>query len=287
MRLPPTLILLTLILLTLIIAPLMAADEQPLLPADIDIADTISNDAVLRAINGLAGEPQGRRVQYFAGNAATSGYLALPEGDGPFPAVILIHEWDGLVERIQQTADAFAKQGYVALAADLYQGRTGSSRDENIALMRAARADEQAIIDNLNAAVHYLRTQTPASGKVATIGWCFGGGIALSYAIGSDAHDGTAIFYGSLLDDPEQMAHIHHEIYGTFAAEDRGIPVDQVNAFVEALRAVGVDNDVHIYDHVQHGFWLHNERDPKHNQPAAIHAWNRLKAYLHRVLQAQ
>lgn len=276
---------LTFILLTLIFAPLMAADEHTLLPEGIDIADTISNDAVLQAINGEAGAPQGQRVTYFADNAATSGYLAVPEGDGPFPAVLLIHEWNGLVERIQQTADAFAAQGYVALAADLYQGQTGSNRDENIALMQAARGDEQAIIDNLNAAVAYIRTQTPASGKVATIGWCFGGGIALSYAIGSDAHNGTAIFYGSLLDDPEQMAHIHHEVYGTFAAEDRGIPVEQVNAFVEALRNAGVDNDVHIYDHVQHGFWLHNERDADNNQPAAIHAWERLKAYLQRTLQ--
>jgi len=276
----------TLILLTLLIAPLMAADEQTLLPDGIDIADTISNDAVLQAINGEAGAPQGQRVAYFADNAATSGYLAVPEGDGPFPAVLLIHEWNGLVERIQQTADAFAAQGYVALAADLYQGQTGSNREENIALMQAARGDEQAIIDNLDAAVNYLRTQTPAgaNARVASIGWCFGGGIALSYAIGSDAHDGTAIFYGSLLDDPEQMAHIHHEVYGTFAAEDRGIPVQQVDAFVAALRSAGVDNDVHIYDHVQHGFWLHNERDPEHNQPAAIHAWNRLKAYLQRVL---
>jgi len=272
------------ILLALIAGPLPAAEENALLPADINIADTISNDAVLQAINGEAGAPAGERVQYFADNDATSGYLAVPDGDGPFPAVILIHEWNGLVERIQQTADAFAEQGYVALAADLYQGQTGSNRDENIALMQAARADEQAVIDNLNAAVEYIRKQTPASGKVATIGWCFGGGIALSYAIGSDAHDGTAIFYGSLLDDPEQMAHIHHDVYGTFAAEDRGIPVEQVNAFVAALRKAGVDNDVHIYDHVQHGFWLHNERDPEHNQPAAIHAWIRLKAYLNRVL---
>ena len=166
------------ILLALIAGPLTAADDAALLPADIDIADTISNDAVLQAINGEAGAPAGERVPYFADNDATSGYLAVPDGDGPFPAVILIHEWNGLVERIQQTADAFAEQGYVALAADLYQGQTGSNRDENIALMRAARADEQAIIDNLNAAVDYIRTQTPASGKVATIGWCFGGGIA-------------------------------------------------------------------------------------------------------------
>ncbi|MDT8410233.1 MAG: dienelactone hydrolase family protein [Wenzhouxiangellaceae bacterium] len=242
------------------------------------------NDAMLRAITGNAGAPAGRDVHYFEADPAATGYLAVPEGEGPFPAVILIHEWNGLVERIKQTADAFAEQGYVAFAADLYGGRTGATRDENVELMQAARADQQKIIDNLDAAVAWVDAHTPATGKTATVGWCFGGGIALSYALGSDRHDGTAIFYGSLIDDPEQMQHIHHEVYGTFAENDRGIPVEQVNDFVDALREAGVENDVHIYDNVNHGFWLHVDRDPENNRPAAEHAWDRLKAYLGRVL---
>lgn len=241
-------------------------------------------DSMLRAISGEAGEPTGRDVQYFKEDEATTGYLAVPEGEGPFPAVILIHEWNGLVERVRQTADAFADQGYIALAADLYSGQTGSNRDENVALMQAARADEQRIVDNLDAAVSWLEANTPSTGRVATIGWCFGGGIALSYALGGDDHEGTAIFYGSLIDDPERLGHIGHEVYGTFAENDRGIPVDEVNAFVEALREAGVDNDVHIYDNVEHGFWLHVDRDPDVNAPAARDAWERLQAYLGRVL---
>lgn len=241
-------------------------------------------DAMLTAITGNAPAPSGRDVHYFEADPAATGYLALPEGEGPFPAVILIHEWNGLVERIKQTADAFAKEGYIAFAADLYSGQTGSSREENVALMQAARADEARIVANLQAAVDWVETNTPATGRAAAIGWCFGGGIALSYALGSDDHEGTAIFYGSLIDDPEQMKHIHHEVYGTFAANDRGIPPEEVNAFVEALREAGIDNDVHIYDNVNHGFWLHVDRDPENNRPAAEHAWARLKAYLGRVL---
>ncbi len=241
-------------------------------------------DAVPDAIIGEAGEPQGKPVHYFADDQRASGYLALPEGEGPFPAVILIHEWNGLVDRIRQTADAFAAEGYIALAADLYQGRTGSNRDENIALIMETRESPDTIIANLNAAVEYIRNNTNSTGKVATIGWCFGGGIALSYALGGDQHDGTAIFYGQLLDDPEQMQHVHHEIYGTFAELDRGPSVEQVDAFVAAMRTAGISNDVHIYDDVNHGFWLHVERDPENNLPAAKHAWQRLKAYLKRVL---
>ncbi|MEE4329426.1 MAG: dienelactone hydrolase family protein, partial [Wenzhouxiangella sp.] len=196
----------------------------------------------------------------------------------------LIHEWNGLVERVRQTADSFAAEGYVALAADLYSGRTGSNREENMALVRETLAEPDVIIANLEAAVRFLETRDDTSGKVAAIGWCYGGGVALSFALGSDAHDGTAIFYGRLLDDPEQMKHIHHEIYGTFAANDRGIPVEEVNAFAAALREAGIESDIHIYDEVQHGFWLHVDRDPETNTEPAEHAWERLKAYLSRVL---
>ncbi|MFW5815318.1 MAG: dienelactone hydrolase family protein [Wenzhouxiangella sp.] len=247
-------------------------------------ATSAPDDVMMRAISGQSESIAGREVAYFDEDPATRGYLAVPEGEGPFPAVILIHEWNGVVERIRHTADAFAAHGYIAFAADLYRGQTGSNRDENIALMRAARADEDTIIRNLDAAVSWVRENTPATGKVATVGWCFGGGLALSYALGGERHEGTAIFYGSLLDDPEAMSHIHHEVYGTFAENDRGIPVAEVEAFVEALRSAGIDNDVHVYDEVDHGFWLYTERDPANNRPAAAHAWERLKMYLERVI---
>jgi len=241
-------------------------------------------DAMMQAISGDIQSVEGQQVAYFDEDPDTQGYLAVPEGEGPFPAVILIHEWNGVVDRIRHTADAFAKHGYIAFAADLYRGRTGSNREENIALMREARSDEETIIRNLDAAVRWVRENTPTTGKVATVGWCFGGGLALSYALGGERHEGTAIFYGSLIDDPEQMSHIHHEVYGTFAENDRGIPVEEVENFVEALRQAGIENDVHIYDDVAHGFWLYTERDPANNRPAAAHAWERLKMYLGRVI---
>ena len=150
--------------------------------------------------------------------------------------------------------------------------------------MTETLADPDEIIRNLQAAVTFLDSRADTTGKVGAVGWCYGGGVALSFALGSDAHDATAIFYGRLLDDPEQMKHIHHDIYGTFARNDSGIPVDQVNAFVEALRAAGIENDVHIYDHVNHGFWLHVDRDPETNTEPALDAWQRLKAYFQRTL---
>lgn len=242
-------------------------------------------DAVPDAILGKGGPLRGMTVHYFVDDPAVAGYLAVPEGEGPHGGVILIHEWNGLVDRVRQVADALAAEGYVALAADLYSGRTGSSPEENRALVRETLADMDRIVANLDAAARLLKSRRDVTGKVATIGWCYGGGVALSYALGSDHHEGTAIFYGRLLDDPERLAAIHHEVYGTFAAEDRGIPPEQVDRFVAALREAGVPNDVHVYDEVDHGFWLYVDRDPDANLGPALDAWQRLKAYLKRTVR--
>ena len=240
-----------------------------------------SNGDIPPALIGEAAPPGGETLDY---HGAARGYLALPDAAGPHPSVILIHEWNGLVDRVRQVADAFAAEGYVALAADLYGGRTGSNPQENMALVRETRSDPDAIIANLAAAAAYLRQRPDTTGKVAAIGWCFGGGVALTYALGSEHHDATAIFYGRLLDDPQQLAKIRHEVYGTFAGQDRGISRESVHAFVEALRAAGIANDVHIYDPVKHGFWLYVDRDPEANRAPAADAWRRLKAYLERTL---
>lgn len=232
------------------------------------------------AIVGQGGTLEGTSVRYFAGDSAATGYLAVPDGEGPFPAVLLIHEWAGLDDRTRHMADDMAEQGYIALAVDLYGGRTGANPDENRALMQAAMADQQKIIDNLDAAARFIRARSDATGRIATIGWCMGGGIALSYAIGGENHDGTAIFYGRLVTDPAVLRAIDHPIYGTFAVKDQGIPPAEVERFVAALRTVGIDNDVHIYDDVDHGFWLWVDQDPEIRAAPALDAWERLVDYL-------
>jgi len=237
------------------------------------------------AVLGKAPPPRGEVLRYFDGHPNTRGYLVAPDSTEPKGAVILIHEWNGLDTRVRQMADAFTDEGYVALAADLYSGRVGTNREENMALVRETLANVDLIVANLDAAASYLKSRKDVNGKVAAIGWCYGGGVALSYALGSENHEGTAIFYGRLLNDPEKMARIHHEIYGTFAGLDRSIPREQVDSFVKTLRDIGIKNDVHIYDDVRHGFWLHVDRDPKANAGPALDAWIRLKAYLERTLQ--
>ncbi|MGD2067057.1 MAG: dienelactone hydrolase family protein [Gemmatimonadota bacterium] len=241
-------------------------------------------DELPPAIVGRGGELEGEPVRYVEGDTLTTGYVAVPEGEGPFPALVLIHEWNGLSDRVRQVADDFAAEGYVTLAADLFLGRTGSSAEENRALVAEVQEDPEQMIANLDAAVAWLEARPDVTGRVGAMGWCFGGGVALSFGLDGANHEATAIFYGRLVDDPEVLAGMDHEVYGTFAEEDQGIPPEAVQRFEEALRAAGIENDLHIYDDVGHGFWLRVDGDPDTRRAPALDAWQRLKAYLGRTL---
>lgn len=256
--------------------PSMGGPRVPLAPT--------ADDQLPAAVLGRAGPLQGSSVEYDTGDTLTVGYLAVPAGDGPFPALVIVHEWNGLVDRVRQVADALAAEGYTTLAVDLYEGRTGSTAEENRALVAEVMADQPKMIANLDSAVAYLKRRPDVSGRVGAMGWCFGGGVALSFGLDGVNHDATAIFYGQLLDDPQKLAHLSHEVYGTFAALDRSIPPSAVEKFVAALHEAGVPNDVHVYDDVNHGFWLHVDQDPEGRTKGALDAWQRLKAYLKRTL---
>lgn len=256
-----------------------AAPSEPRVPAN-----PTANDQLPPSITGADQPLMGRDLPYVAGDEATVGYLAVPEGEGPFPSLVIVHEWNGLVDRVRRIADDLAAEGYVTLAVDLYDGRTGSNAEENTALVGEVRADPAKMIANVNSAVDYLKARPDVTGRVGAMGWCFGGGIALSFGLDGENHDATAIFYGNLIDDPARLAALSHEVYGTFAQLDQGIPPDAVAAFEAALRSAGIENDIHVYDDVNHGFWLHVDEDPGVRSAPALDAWQRLKAYLARTL---
>lgn len=261
-------------------APAPLAAEETSVPLD-----PTGPDELPPAIVGAERDMRGMSVQYVPGDDATEGYLAVPAGEGPFPALVIVHEWNGLVDRVRRMADDLAAEGYVVLAADLYGGETGANPEENMALVRSVLADEPTMIANLDAAVAFLRARPDVTGRVGSMGWCFGGGIVLTYGLGGVNHDATAIFYGQLLDDPAALEGMDHEVYGTFAAEDSGPAPDDVARFEAALDAAGVEHDLHIYDDVDHGFWLRVDQDPEVRTAPALDAWQRLKAYLDRTLR--
>ncbi len=140
------------------------------------------------------------------------------------------------------------------------------------------------MIANMNAAVAYLKSRPDVTGRVGAMGWCFGGGIALSFGLDGDDHDATAIFYGQLVDDPARPR--QHDPRGVrhLRGARPGHPAGAVSPLRGGAREAGIENDVHVYDDVNHGFWLQVDQDPEGRTAAALDAWQRLKAYLDRTL---
>jgi carboxymethylenebutenolidase len=225
----------------------------------------------------------GTMVSYPSGSETVSAYLATPEGPGKKPAIVVIHEWWGLNDWIKGKADAFAKEGYVALAVDLYRGKVATDPDMAHQLMRGV-PDDRAVRD-MKAAVAYLRSRPDVDGsKLASIGWCWGGGMSLDLAVAEPTLAGTVIYYGHLMTDPKTIAALKVPLLGNFGADDQGIPPDTVREFETLAKKDGKSVDFKIYPGAGHGFASGN--NPK-NPQAAMDADARTEAFLKKVLKGQ
>ncbi|MCW5876670.1 MAG: dienelactone hydrolase family protein [Anaerolineales bacterium] len=224
----------------------------------------------------------GQMIEFPSNSHQTPGYLVLPEGPGPFPGVVAIQEWWGLVGHIKSVADRLAAEGYAVLAPDLYHGQVASEPDEarklSMALNRA-----QAIAE-IQAAAGYLRGLEGANGKVGVVGWCMGGGLALSTAAASDTIDAAVCFYGRPL-EANDTARLQTPVLGLYGELDGGIPVSIVNDFEKQLQTAGVPHAIHIYAGAGHAFF--NEDRPQAYHPeAAAEAWAQTLAWFGKHLAA-
>ena len=221
-------------------------------------------------------------VSYKSGDETVSGFLALPEGTGKHPALVVIHEWWGLNDQIKDETRKFAAQGYVALAVDLYRGKVATTPDEAHELMRGV-PDDRGIRD-LNAAFAYLAARPDVrADKIGSVGWCMGGGWSIKLAMSEPKLAACAVNYGSLPTEAASIAKINAPVLGNFGADDRGITPDSVRAFDAAMKAAGKSADVKIYDGAGHAFENPNNKDGYRPQ-AAADAWARMTAFFKKTL---
>ncbi|HYK05862.1 MAG TPA: dienelactone hydrolase family protein [Thermoanaerobaculia bacterium] len=216
-----------------------------------------------------------------------SGYLALPAAgtavEAKKPALIVIQEWWGVDEWIKEQGVRFASRGYVALAPDLYRGRTAKSPDEAHELMRGMPED-RAMAD-LKAAIDYLAARPDVDpNRIGVIGWCMGGGYALKLATADRRLRATAVNYGSVITDRDAIVRINSQILGSFGGADRGIPAADVQKFAAALTQYGKLADIKIYDRAGHAFMNPNNKQG-YDPDAAQDAWGRIDGFLERLLR--
>lgn len=202
------------------------------------------------------------------------GYLVQPAAPGPHPAVIVIQEWWGLNAWVKQQARRLARQGYVALAPDLYHGQVATTPRQARALVRGFNINRG--LRDLESAFDYLwRSHAVQDGRVGEIGWCFGGGLAAQLAEREPLLKACVIYYG---DVPTGAAagRIRCPVLGNFGGADRSIPPSRAEAFARAVRAAGVPVDLKIYPGMPHAF---AHLTTPAGRAAAADAWARTLAF--------
>lgn len=195
----------------------------------------------------------GKDVTYNSGSETVHGMLYTPAGKGPFPALVVIHEFWGLNDWVKEQASKLADQGYVTLAVDLYRGKVATTPDEAHELMRGVPPDRSKT--DLLAASQYLRSQKGVDpGRVGAIGWCMGGGYALDLAINDPKLTAAVINYGHLATEPDTLKQIQAGVLGIFGGQDRGISVADVQRFEQQMKNVGKTVEIHVFPDAGHAF---------------------------------
>jgi carboxymethylenebutenolidase len=207
-------------------------------------------------------------VTFPSGDGTAQAILYLPQGAGPHPALVVIHEWWGLNDWIKQEAAGYAAKGYVALAVDLYRGKVADNPETAHELMRGLPQDQG--VRDLTAAVSYLQSRKDVKrDRVGAVGWCMGGGYALQLAIAAPALKAVAINYGALATDKTALEKIQAAVLGNFGGKDQGIPPEAVHAFESSMKSLGKPVDAKIYPESGHAFENPNNKAGYRSDDAA------------------
>lgn len=232
-----------------------------------------------------ARDPGKRNVKYPGSDGVTlQGYLATPPSSGPSPAVVMIHEWWGLNHDTTLLADALAREGFVVLAADAFRGSVADTAAG--ARKQVTETPRQQIAADLDAALDFLRSHPQVDAdRVASLGFCFGGTQSMYMGTRNPELAAVVIFYGSgPIQEAAQLGVMREAgpVLGIYGEEDRGIPVEQVRNFENALNSRDIDNTITIYPGVGHAFV---KSDTYQAGGAPQQAWDQMVGFLREKLR--
>jgi carboxymethylenebutenolidase len=209
-------------------------------------------------------------------------YVAKPEGKGPFPTVIMIHEFWGLNDSIVGKADLLAEEGYLVIAPDTFRGSTTGWVPR--AIFQVIYSKPEKVNADLDSVYAWLESQPDVDGgRIAILGFCYGGRTSLVYSLHNNQLAATVIFYGFPETDPEILKTLPGPVLGIFGAADPSIPVEQVNAFDAALTEAGVPHEITIYDGQPHAFV--KDAQGIRAGGAQGEAWNQMLVFLEENLK--
>jgi carboxymethylenebutenolidase len=211
-------------------------------------------------------------------------YVAKPEGNGPFPTVIMIHEFWGLNESIVSKADLLAEEGFLVIAPDTFRGSTTGWVPR--AIYQVISSKPENVNADLDSAYAWLESQPEVdANRIAIVGFCYGGRTSLAYSLHNHRLAATVLFYGSPETDPEVLKTLPGPVLGIFGGADGSIPVSQVNAFDAALTEAGVPHEIKIYEGQPHAFV--QDAEGIRAGGAQAEAWDQMLAFLEANLTSQ
>jgi carboxymethylenebutenolidase len=212
-----------------------------------------------------------------------SGYLGRPSGEGPWPTVLVIHEWYGLTNHIESIVDRFAGLHYFSFAPDLYHEEMALPGDSQKASELQQKYAPTAL-DDLKEAFDALKSHPDCSGKIGSVGFCYGGRMSLALGINRPV-DAICTFYGGGMQQLfDQLGSLKAPVLGLYGDNDKSIPAGTIQEFDKLLDKVGVEHEVVVYPNSGHAFFRDN--DPNTYRPdAAKDAWDRATKFLSKNLK--
>lgn len=219
--------------------------------------------------------PITQTISFPSGTTQLAGYLAQPEGAGPFPGVVVIHEVHGLNENIKDISRRFAGEGYAALGVDLFYGRNRAVCMFRFMGGMLFNSLEHQGIHDLKAVLDYLATQPFVDGaRLGAVGYCMGGAFAIAWACTDNRLKAIAPYYGMNPRPLEAVARLC-PVVGSYPGADFTAPHGR--KLDARLDAYNIPNDIKIYPGAQHSFF--NDQRPRYNADAAKDSWQRVLAF--------
>lgn len=220
------------------------------------------------------------------GRLNTTGYLAMPKGQGPFPAVLVVHEIFGVHSYIQDICRRLAKQGYAAVAPYLYTREGDVSNIPDIDKVIAdvvSKVPQDQVWNDLDKTREWLAKRKEVDvTKVGITGFCWGGAVVWTYCAKRPELKAGVAWYGKLAvthtpgakSPLDLVSELRVPVLGFYGSKDKGIPVDDVKKMQTALKAGKKKSEIILYPDVEHGF--HADYRPSYHEKTAKEAWGKM-----------
>ncbi len=227
-------------------------------------------------------ERAGRDIDFASNGETIRGYLAVP-ASGSGPGVLVLQEWWGLVDHIRDLCDRLAREGFVALAPDLYRGEATGDPDQAGRLMMGLEIP-RAARDLDGAGQALLQHEATSGSKLGAIGFCMGGQLALFAATRNPRIGAVVDFYGIHPNITLELSGLEAAVLGIFAERDTFVPPEAARKLEADLRANGIETDFEVFEGVDHAF-MNETRPDAYDAAAAARAWEKTVGFLRAELR--